>query len=55
MTHEAYVCYDERDRQICDAICDIFEENNIRTWIKSKNLVKGDSVDRITDAISSSA
>lgn len=54
MTHEAYVCYDERDRQICDAICDIFEENNIRTWIKSKNLVKGDSVDRITDAISSS-
>lgn len=54
MTHEAYVCYDERDRQICDAICDIFEENNIRTWIKSKDLVKGDSVDRITDAISSS-
>jgi hypothetical protein len=54
MSHEAYICYDERDKEVSEAIYQIFEENGIKTWIKSKDMSAGDPVDRITNAIEGS-
>lgn len=54
MGHDVYICYDEKDKNVSDAIYNIFEENNIKSWIKSKNMSSNDSVDKITDAISNS-
>lgn len=54
MVHDAYICYDEKDQQISEAICDVFEQNNIRTWIKSRDFSSDDPVDNITNAISDS-
>lgn len=54
MSHDVYICYDENDKDISDAICQTFEENNIKTWIKSRDMFSTDSVDRITNAIENS-
>lgn len=54
MGHDVYICYDENDKDISDAICQTFEENNIKTWIKSRDMFSTDSVDRITNAIENS-
>ena len=54
MSHDVYICYDMADMEISDALCLVFEENNIVPWTKSKNMSQGDSVDRITNAISES-
>ena len=42
------------DKQVGEEICNIFEENNIKTWIKSRDFSSDDSVDKITNAISDS-
>lgn len=55
MGHDVYIGYDERDQEICDAICSIFEENNIAPWVKSKNMPLLGSVEDITQAITDSA
>lgn len=54
MAHDVYICYDEMDKQVGEEICNIFEENNIKTWIKSRDFSSDDSVDKITNAISDS-
>lgn len=54
MAHDVYICYDEMDKQVGEEICNIFEENNIKTWIKSRDFSPEDSVDKITNAISDS-
>ena len=54
MAHDVYICYDERDRQYCDAISSIFSENGIVSWVKSKDMSSQGPVDRITKAIEDS-
>lgn len=54
MSHDVYICYDEREKEISDAVYRIFEENNIKPWIKSRDFSSDDSVDKITNAIADS-
>lgn len=54
MSHEAYICYDEKDKEYCDAIYHIFKENNIDAWVKSREMSSSDPVDKITNAITNS-
>ena len=54
MSHDVYICYDEKDKDVSNAIYQLFEENNIKTWIKSRDMSSSDSVDKITNAIEES-
>lgn len=54
MTHDVYICYDEQDRLASDAICHVLEENKIKCWVKSRDLLPSDPVDKISQAIRSS-
>lgn len=54
MAHDVYICYDESDREYCDAISNIFRENGIVSWVKSIDMSSQDPVDRITNAIEDS-
>ena len=49
MGHEVFVCYDDMDREIADAVCSTFEENGIGTWAKLD-----DSPQKIIEAIQDS-
>ena len=51
MSHDVFICYDEKDRKFSDAIYDIFAKNNISSWVKSRDFVSDDSVDKISRAI----
>lgn len=51
MSHEVYICYDETDRKYSDAVCQIFDDNNIEYWVKSRDFTPGYSVDSIITAI----
>lgn len=39
MGHDVYICYDEKDREIGEAIHASLEENGIDAWSKSKDMV----------------
>ena len=54
MSHDVYVCYDEKDKEISDVVCDVFEKNNIEPWVKSRSFLSTDSVDKIINAITDS-
>lgn len=54
MGHEVFICYDERDRDIADAIYNIFDKNGISSWMKAREMSGDDSVDKITTAIEQS-
>ena len=54
MVHEVFICYDERDEAASDAIYHVLEDNNIKSWIKSKCMSPDDPVDKITAAIEES-
>lgn len=53
MGHDVYICYDENDEKLCDAISKVFEDNGIKSWIKSKHgssISKTDITSAIADA-----
>lgn len=54
MGHEVFICYDERDKDIADAIYNIFDKNGISSWMKSCEMSPDDPVDKITTAIEES-
>ena len=54
MNHEVYICYDEKDKEYCDAVYNILEKNDIKSWVKSKEMGEDDPVDKITHAIADS-
>ena len=54
MNHDVYICCDEKNRNIGDAVCRTFEENAISCWIKSRDMSSDDPVDTITKAIEAS-
>lgn len=51
MDHDIYICYDENDRDVCDAISATFEDNGIRSWVKHRDFVSGAPAELITSAI----
>ena len=54
MGHEVFICYDESDADIADAIYHILDKNGISSWMKSREMSPNDSVDKITTAIEES-
>ena len=54
MSHDVYICYDEEETNLCDAVYDAFEKNGITPWAKSRDMESGESVNRKTDAIAES-
>lgn len=54
MSHDVYICYDDADKKYADALFDVFKSNNISSWVKSREMSSGDSVDKITRAIEDS-
>lgn len=54
MSHDVYICYDDVDKKYADALFDVFKSNNISSWVKSREMSSGDSVDKITHAIEDS-
>lgn len=54
MSHDVYICYDEKDKKAGDAICNMFEENDISSWIKSRDMSSSDSADTIINSIEDS-
>lgn len=54
MSHDVYICYDDADKKYADALFDVFKSNNISSWVKSREMSSGDSVDKITHAIEDS-
>ncbi|MBQ6100447.1 MAG: toll/interleukin-1 receptor domain-containing protein [Methanobrevibacter sp.] len=51
MDHDVYIYYDEKDGEYCDGIYNIFKQNNIKSWIKTKDMSSDKAVSEITDAI----
>ena len=51
---EAYICFSEEDSSVSDAICQVLEENNIKCWIKSRDLGVNETVFRISEVIKDS-
>lgn len=54
MKHDIYLCYDEKDAKLRDSIYQLFEDNGIKTWMKSTDMASKDSVEKITKAIADS-
>lgn len=54
MVHDVFICCDEENKHLGDEVYDIFKKNNIKSWIKSKDMSSNDSVDSIIHAISDS-
>lgn len=54
MSHDVYICYDEEETNLCDAVYETFQKNGITPWAKSMDMESGESVNRITDAIAES-
>ena len=51
MSHDVYICYDEKDKNLSDELYAMFEKNGMKAWSKSKDKAPGDSVDAINNAI----
>lgn len=51
MSHDVYICYDEKDKILSDELYAMFEKNGMKAWSKSKDKAPGDSVDAINNAI----
>lgn len=51
MAHDVYICYDEKDTEISEAIYHSLKENNVEAWIKSKDMSSDEGVDRIVNVI----
>ena len=51
MSHEVYICYDEKDQITADAICHVLEENKIKCWMKTRDLGVKHMVEEIMEAI----
>lgn len=40
MSHDVYICYDTNDEKYGEAVSGLLEDNNISTWIKSRDMSK---------------
>ena len=51
MSHDVYICYDDKDQITANAICHVLEENKIKCWLKTRDLGVNHLVDGIMEAI----
>ena len=51
MSHDVFICYDPNDEEISNDISDLLELNDIKTWIKNRDLKETDTVFDISNAI----
>ena len=51
MAHDVYICYDERDTEIANEVCETLENNRLRCWFKNRDASVKSSVGERTDAI----
>lgn len=49
--NDVYLCYNDEDEKIAEAICHVLEENDIKCWFKKRDYTVKDTVQRITDSI----
>lgn len=52
--HDVYICYDYEDKKTADAICHALEENNIRCWIRPRDLSVKHETEETMEAIKES-
>ena len=52
--NDVYICFSEEDVQIANAICHVLEQNNIKCWIKNRDLSINDSISKLTGVIEKS-
>ena len=51
---DVYICYDQSDKNVADAICHHLEEKKIRCWIAPRDVIPGQNVGKaIVEAIES--
>lgn len=53
-SNEVYICHAEEDSQVANAICHVLEENNIKCWLKSRDLGINDSMNTVIQVIKES-
>jgi hypothetical protein len=51
MNHDVFLCYDERDVEVAERTCELFEANNIRCWFKSRDYSPDEPGSKVFDAI----
>ena len=49
-----FICYDDEDVEVADAICHTLEENKIKCWIKNRDLSVNDTVFNMKEHLESS-
>lgn len=54
MVSDVFLCYDEKDEAAAERICELFEDNSIGCWFKSRDYSKDRHVTDIFDAIGQS-
>ena len=53
-THDVYICYSTRNKDVADKTCHVLEQNNIKCWIAPRDLTSGKIfADEIQGAIKS--
>lgn len=54
MSHDVYVCYDDKDQEIANKICNHLEKKSYRCWLKSRDVGVGNVIDEMMEAINNS-
>lgn len=54
MGHDVYVCYDDKNHDIANKICNELENNRFKCWIKSRDVGVGNDIDEMVEAINQS-
>jgi hypothetical protein len=52
--HDVYICYDEEDQLVADAVCSAMEDNDLKCWLKSRDGSINLEVEEIVEAIKQS-
>lgn len=54
MSHDVYVCYDDKDQEIANKICNRLERKRYSCWLKSRDVGVGNVIDEMMEAINNS-
>lgn len=54
MSQDVYICFDAKDQDLADNVCDYLEKNKLSCWIKSRDVGAKNIFDEIIHAISTS-
>lgn len=54
MSHDVYVCYDDKNQEIANKICNLLEQKRYSCWLKSRDVGVGNVIDKMMEAINKS-